>query len=74
MGETHALLETAAIFVVAVVGLRRPELFDDGVIGRHQLDAVIAGGLGASGSGGEGIDGGFDLGNRHAVAAVAVMH
>ncbi len=74
VGEAHAVLEAAAIFVVAPVGDGRPELLDEGVIGRHQLAAVISAGLGARGAAGEGGDDFRDLSRSHRVAAVGIVH
>ena len=42
-GEADAVLEGAAPFVRAVVGLLRDELVDQVAFGTHDLDPVIAG-------------------------------
>ena len=43
--KANPVLERAAPFVVAVVGLRRDELVDEVTLGAHDLDAVVAGAL-----------------------------
>ncbi len=74
VGEAHAVLEAAAVLVVAPVGDRRPELLDQRVVGRHQLAAVIAAGLGPRGAAREGGDDLRDLALGHRMAAVGIVH
>ncbi len=59
--QPDAVLIRAAPFVVALVGAGGDELVDQIALGPHDLDAVIAGGLGQGRAADEVLDGLFDL-------------
>ncbi len=72
-GEPHPPLEVAAPRVVAAVRPRRPELVDERVVRREDLDAVEPGVLGAARARDEAVDDLLDLGLGHRMAAVGVV-
>ena len=71
--EAHAVLEAAAPFVVAAVVEGQPELVDDGIIGREQLDAVEACLFGPPCRLHEAFDDLLDFHLDHGVAAIRVV-
>ena len=72
--EAHALFEAAAPGIVAAVAERRPELLEEGVVGRHDLDAVEAGRARAARRLAERLDEFEDLALAHRMAAVLIVH
>ena len=42
-GKTHAVLIAAAPFIAAVIGAGNQHLVDEIALGRHDLDAIVAG-------------------------------
>ena len=61
--QAGAVLERAAVLVLAIVDRRAEKLGEQVTVARVQLDAVAAGGLGPPGARDELVDDGVDLGD-----------
>ncbi len=65
--ETGAIVERAAVFVLAEIGNWREEFVDEIAVGAVDFDDLETGGEGAAGGGGEGVNQGFDFGGGEGV-------